>query len=609
MPKKDPAYETGWHTTGTLEVLPSVQQVTQRLEANKAVELHGLCLEEGLDGWWSYDAIWSTKDGARIRGRLNLHNQNPNDPEDPELAGMVPQLYDPENAPLPGFFHVYADADRAWDASWPSPLEIFLGRRMKPRYVSLDYSGFNGLTPAASKNLPGLIQSLSELGWLAVVLTHDDLVQKALSGPALHPDTPLISRLPSSLYGRVIDMRVLGESMRLSVNRILTRYKTELPRNGAAILLSRDRRKGLQPCEMTFPMDRPFVQGGDIESLARVLVKLLDSHVMEVDSAAIDELRGHTWTLMTSEEQATKDAELMVSAANEVAKLRKEKGELTRLLDSCRKTIEEFKENGFELVRQLEESREREAAAKEHEKRIRKEFDRLLCMIRDSDLGEVQAARDAAQAEAEAAEELLDEQMEDLNSARQEIARLRKELARAGSGAVIPEQRTQEVQPETWDALLAWAAKLEHVVLGEVRDGLDKLRGQTQEGTWVTQSWKALRALEEYAQMKKERGSTEVPHFAAYLKDPLAERAIPWTKYSKTESKGVMMNGKFVAARTLPVPVEVDPSGQVVMEAHIRVGSGKPPAPRLHFHDDTNGETGKIYVGHLGPHLPNYQTN
>jgi hypothetical protein len=29
----------------------------------------------------------------------------------------------------------------------------------------------------------------------------------------------------------------------------------------------------------------------------------------------------------------------------------------------------------------------------------------------------------------------------------------------------------------------------------------------------------------------------------------------------------------------------------------------------MHFHDDTNGATGKIYVGHLGPHLPNYQTN
>jgi hypothetical protein len=45
------------------------------------------------------------------------------------------------------------------------------------------------------------------------------------------------------------------------------------------------------------------------------------------------------------------------------------------------------------------------------------------------------------------------------------------------------------------------------------------------------------------------------------------------------------------------------------MEAHIRIGSGKPPAPRMHFHDDTSGSTGKIYVGHLGPHLPNYQTN
>jgi hypothetical protein len=230
-------------------------------------------------------------------------------------------------------------------------------------------------------------------------------------------------------------------------------------------------------------------------------------------------------------------------------------------------------------------------------------------MIRDSDLGREMAAREAAEEEVELAEELLDAQQHDVRTLRQEVSSLRRELARLNSTFELTHDTVQESAPETWDEFFARATSLEYVVLGPVHGEVDKLRGHTSERRWIQRSWEALQALEEYARMKKERGVEEVPHFHAYLSDPRAECVIPSTRYSKVDSKGVMMNSRFVAARTLPVPREVDPSGRIVMEAHIRIGSGKPPAPRMHLHDDTSGETGKIYIGHLGPHLPNYQTN
>jgi hypothetical protein len=49
--------------------------------------------------------------------------------------------------------------------------------------------------------------------------------------------------------------------------------------------------------------------------------------------------------------------------------------------------------------------------------------------------------------------------------------------------------------------------------------------------------------------------------------------------------------------------VDVDPSGRIFMDSHIRLELGGSPSPRSHFHDDTSGATGKIYIGWFGDHL------
>jgi len=63
------------------------------------------------------------------------------------------------------------------------------------------------------------------------------------------------------------------------------------------------------------------------------------------------------------------------------------------------------------------------------------------------------------------------------------------------------------------------------------------------------------------------------------------------------------MARKFTRARTFPVDSAVSPSGRQYMEAHLKVSEGGGDlAPRVYFHDDTAGPTGKVHVGFVGPH-------
>ena len=76
-----------------------------------------------------------------------------------------------------------------------------------------------------------------------------------------------------------------------------------------------------------------------------------------------------------------------------------------------------------------------------------------------------------------------------------------------------------------------------------------------------------------------------------------------------TEGSQTKKDKKLERVRTFDVPRKVDESGntvetgQVVMWAHVRIGGGDDPAPRMHLHDDTGGATGRVYVGYIGEHL------
>ena len=125
---------------------------------------------------------------------------------------------------------------------------------------------------------------------------------------------------------------------------------------------------------------------------------------------------------------------------------------------------------------------------------------------------------------------------------------------------------------------------------------------------WVRRTWRLFAALESFA-MFQEQNPTQSSDFRSYCaampSPPLAARQI-----SMRESSTVKNNRRLHAERVFEVPAAVDPSGSAYMGAHARVtSSGKPPAPRAYFLDDTRGATGMVHVGYVGEHLTTTATS
>ena len=125
---------------------------------------------------------------------------------------------------------------------------------------------------------------------------------------------------------------------------------------------------------------------------------------------------------------------------------------------------------------------------------------------------------------------------------------------------------------------------------------------------WGDITWRGLRALHLYA----EAG------FDGNFKQWCLDSGHVWAwsasdkKLAMRESEQVENNDRLKRQRLLPVDPAVDPSGCVHMWAHLKIAEGGGPmAPRVYFHDDTRGSTGKVHVGFVGPHkyMENTRTN
>lgn len=135
---------------------------------------------------------------------------------------------------------------------------------------------------------------------------------------------------------------------------------------------------------------------------------------------------------------------------------------------------------------------------------------------------------------------------------------------------------------------------------------LDLLDSAQEAGPWGQTSWDALRALHAYAgalAAGDDPGSFWV--WCKQSRHPLAWRATS-KKLAMVESGSLMDRDKFARKRVLPVSTDVDPSGEMLMESHMKVAEGGGNlAPRIYF--TVSRKTGKAHVGYFGPHknMPN----
>ncbi|WP_152970183.1 hypothetical protein [Frigoribacterium sp. RIT-PI-h] len=157
------------------------------------------------------------------------------------------------------------------------------------------------------------------------------------------------------------------------------------------------------------------------------------------------------------------------------------------------------------------------------------------------------------------------------------------------------------------DVIAESRAQLPRVVIGDVERGADALDQYPQASSWARRTWQAMLALQGYAEARS-RGWTG--DFKSWCREPetSSSAVIQESWVALLESNTVDNNAKYRSSRVFGVPTRVDARGEVYMASHIKIVQGGRPAPRVHFWDDTNG-TGKIYIGYVGPHLPNGQTN
>jgi len=197
-----------------------------------------------------------------------------------------------------------------------------------------------------------------------------------------------------------------------------------------------------------------------------------------------------------------------------------------------------------------------------------------------------------------------------LHQAQARLRWLESLLAEQGrhiQGETTPDQDDVEITGFE-DVLTAAASRLTHVVLGRVDAGALALDQYPQAESWARKSWRTLVALNEFARARAGGWSGD---FRAWCIEPADSNpaVVPVGWVALRESDSVNDNPRYRDARTFPVPKSVNEAGQMYMPSHVKIVEGGRPAPRLHFHDNTSGATKKIYVGHLGPHLPNDQTN
>ncbi len=245
---------------------------------------------------------------------------------------------------------------------------------------------------------------------------------------------------------------------------------------------------------------------------------------------------------------------------------------------------------------------------------------RELLPLLHADLDALRARNDHLEARVLALEDQLaraqDEKLDhlgDLEEAEGRINLLQAALHRfSAAGATAAAAGPDDPPPDVGGLAAAAEAAKRHlpgiVLPDEACRDLAELDQRVESAAWGRTAWRGLQALNAFA-LDSEFG----PGFWEWCK---ANRsAFSWPASSKKlamrESETVMSNESLRSRRVFPVDPAVAASGRIEMQAHLKIAEGgNHQIPRIYFHDDRHGATGKVHIGFFGPHrhVPNTLT-
>ncbi len=236
------------------------------------------------------------------------------------------------------------------------------------------------------------------------------------------------------------------------------------------------------------------------------------------------------------------------------------------------------------------------------------EISRRLAALQDM-LEDVEDDRDLVRARLE--DEQLDhaETQAELLKAKLELDRLRGVLSRTGR---IDQTRAATAAAKSPGSFADLLERLDERVLscvvftGDQKNTLE-LDDFDPLGIWAARSWDMLRVLDGYAAARFRGEFGKGVH--AYLgHTPPGRPGYPPGAHSTQESEPVERSPRLRKLRVFPVPRDIHPDGVIFMDAHFKIARKGLISPRIYYHDGAS-QTGKIYVGYIGKHLPNAHTN
>ena len=197
-----------------------------------------------------------------------------------------------------------------------------------------------------------------------------------------------------------------------------------------------------------------------------------------------------------------------------------------------------------------------------------------------------------------------DEALRELDRTRSRLAFVEKRFQEYDQAPIIDmADELDEVQPKSClDAVQYARQYLALLRISAASAPTQQLDEYEKSFVWAVKMWGAFVALQSYATFRSE--GKFLGNFLQFCDEPpFGARPFFAASIALRESESTSHNHRTRTLRTFEVPVDVNPAGRVYMEAHVKIDQKGKPAPRVHFFDDTFN-TGRVYIGYIGPHLP-----
>lgn len=163
--------------------------------------------------------------------------------------------------------------------------------------------------------------------------------------------------------------------------------------------------------------------------------------------------------------------------------------------------------------------------------------------------------------------------------------------------------------PATWE-LLARSRDLAErgIILTAPEKKVAQLESIDADGSALTAAWDALGTLVAYRDASLS-GTWDKDVHDYCESGPLDQFHVPPNKHSRGETSATKQDSRYKKYRLLPVPQSVDESETVYMWSHFKPHTwAQDKRLRIHYYDQVSTD-GRIYVGHIGEHLPSASTD